>query len=153
MSAVLHVQCVASLPTLHSVSKAPLLLLQWFGHSCSGPEPQQQTGTHCYFAGPTVNPCCRTCVMRAGLSLAHGLGMSSEMPRASTQLLEPFVGGVLMSLPHMAPQMAFLHKPAPGSPRHTRVPLLPGLLGQTVRSLCKTQTAIGHSDHKVIRFI
>lgn len=103
MSAVLHVQCVASLPTLQLVSKAPLLLLQWFGHSCSGQEPQQQTGTHCYFAGPTVNPCCRMCVMRDGLSLAHGLGMSSEMPRASTQLLEPFVGGVLMSLPHMAP--------------------------------------------------
>lgn len=80
-------RCVTSLPRLQLISKAPLLLVQWFGHSYSGQKPQQQTEPI-----PTLHSKSLLQDVCAE-SLAHGLGMSSQKP----QLLKAHG----RSLPHL----------------------------------------------------
>lgn len=105
------------------------------------PVPTRRDG-----ADSPILPCCRMCVMGTGLSLAQGLGMSSQKSWGSTELLQALVEG---PFPTGLPRWHSCTDLLPA----LSIPLLPALLGQGAGSFCKTQTATGHSDCKVIGFV
>jgi len=120
------VQCVTGFLRSWMASKAPLLLLGYFECSYSGQKLLQQTGAHPYGAHPAANlsaGCAPRGQHRGGpaelsTGFKHGLTDPLGRERSPKSQLETPLQGVPRPLPRSAPQMAFEHRPAPGTQPH-----------------------------------